>query len=202
MSVWVVLLTVIITKVIIVLSCGIECQVERLPFNFQNDSWWGYIVYLNLLLHSSRFGSTWNSHTLNEMLFQKFQKKSIRIPLPDRWFWLVSQYLTKSPMCYNNDKGGQKFVRSHTVLLLSQLVKDKQLRTGRVRILEVRNLTTTKDDQIEFWLMISSRHLEFQLGIEIDQSSQFQMPNAKNEIYNIFPNEAKSFFLKLDNQAI
>ena len=50
--------------------------------------------------------------------------------------------------------------------------------------------------------MISSRHLEFQLGIEIDQSSQFQMPNAKNEIYNIFPNEAKSFFLKLDNQAI
>ena len=50
-------------------------------------------------------------------------------------------------MCYNNDKGGQKFVRSHTVLLLSQLVKDKQLRTGRVRILEVRNLTTTKDDQ-------------------------------------------------------
>ena len=53
-------------------------------------------------------------------------------------------------MCYDNDKGGQKFVRSHTVLLLSQLVKDKQLRTGRVRIVEVRNLTTTKDDQIEF----------------------------------------------------
>ena len=53
-------------------------------------------------------------------------------------------------MCYDNDKGGQKFVRSHTVLLLSQLVKDKQLRTGGVRIVEVRNLTTTKDDQIEF----------------------------------------------------